>query len=193
MRETILCVFILFSFPCNGQQTESNPEINVIYGDQHIFTIETPKGWVNDKKYASTIGLVSFFYAIRDKDKKDKSYIYAMGYDKESIDEKLSTFVKADLNTFRKKYPEFSYEKIDVGSSGGILNSEMYSFDKLGDRYKEEVVYMETEYSILVFSFAAFSQEDYQIYQPIFDRFIASFNYKGDNPKPYIEWLNGKF
>ena len=62
------------------------------------------------------------------------------------------------------------------------------TYSNLEDRYKEEVLYLETELSILVFVFATFSEEDYQNYLPVFDQLITSFNYRGNNPKPFLDW-----
>jgi hypothetical protein len=168
----------------------STPEINVIYGDNHIFTVETPEGWINDKEAASTIKLVSFFYAKSDSMKPKKSYVYAMGYDKDAQNRDLKSFMEGDLRKLQKKYPALVYEEIAIGASGGIINAKMYAFDNLSDRYREEVIYMETKESILVFSFSAFTEIDYESYQPDFDKFVSSFNYRGNDPKPFLEWKN---
>ena len=82
---TRICILFCLSTALSGvaQDTKSTPETNVIYGDNHIFTVETPEGWINDKEAASTIILVSFFYAKSDSKKSKKSYMYAMGYDKD--------------------------------------------------------------------------------------------------------------
>ncbi|MEQ8472170.1 MAG: hypothetical protein RIC35_13345 [Marinoscillum sp.] len=162
--------------------------MNVIYGDQYIFTISTPVGWVNDKEAAATIGLVSFFYNKEDADRSPKSHMYAMGYDKDANKQGLESFMKGNISSFKKKYPNLTYEQIETGKSGGIVDAQLLSYSNLEDRYKEEVLYLETEFSILVFVFSTFSEQDYQNYQPVFDQFIGSFNYRGNNPKPFLEW-----
>lgn len=166
--------------------------MNIIYGDKHIFTINTPEGWVNDKEAASKIGLVSFFYALSDMNKEPRSHMYAMGYDKDDGNKDLKSFVNGDIANFKKKYPKLTYEELKVGKSGGVIDATLLSYSNLGDRYKVEVVYLETEFSILVFVFATFSELDYKNYTPVFDEWIRSFNYRGSNPKPYLEWLNKK-
>ena len=93
-----------------------------------------------------------------------------------------------DLRKLKKKYPALAYEEIAIGASGGIINAKMYAFDNLSDRYREEVIYMETKESILVFSFSAFTEMDYESYQPVFDKFVSSFNYRGNDPKPFLDW-----
>lgn len=185
-----ICIILCLSatLPCVAQDAKSTPEINVIYGDNHIFTVETPQGWINDKEAASTIKLVSFFYAKSDSKKAKKSYLYAMGYDKDGQNKDLKSFMDGDLRKLKKKYPALAYEEIAIGASGGIINAKMYAFDNLSDRYREEVIYMETKESILVFSFSAFTEMDYESYQPVFDKFVSSFNYRGNDPKPFLDW-----
>ena len=173
------------------QKTKAQ-EINVVYGEKHIFTIETPEGWINDKLNAQKIGLVNFFYAKADSALQQKSYIYANGYDKGSVGETLEEFIAADLETYRKKYPNVKFEIINVGFSGGVKNGKLYSFSNLSDRYQEEVLYAETDQSIIVFSFSATTKNDYQNYQLVFDDFVKSFKYRGDNPKPFLDYFNKK-
>ncbi len=191
MNKTLLIHLVLLD-TCVFALGQTKPEINVIYGEEHIFTVETPQNWINDKKAAESIGLVSFFYSKDDKDKAKKSYFYAMGYDKDEHNSDLATFMAGDLKTFKKKYPDLTYEEIKVGVTGGVIDGRMLSFDNLSDRYREEVIYMETEYSILVFSFSTFTKEDYLNYQPVFDAFTSSFKYRGNDPKPYLEWLKSR-
>ncbi|MFT7232060.1 MAG: hypothetical protein ACI8TA_001276 [Cyclobacteriaceae bacterium] len=185
MRYLILLIFAPIAFDSFGQ---TEPEMNVIYGDQHIFTISTPEGWVNDKVAASTIGLVSFLYHKEDANKNPKSHMYAMGYDKDENNKDLESFMNGDMANFKKKYPNLTYEQIETGKSGAIIDAQMLSYSNLDDRYKEEVVYLETEFSVLVFVFSTFKEQDYKSYQQVFDQFMASFNYRGNNPKPFLEW-----
>jgi len=185
MRYQILSLFALLTFNSFGQ---NQPEMNVIYGDQHIFTISTPEGWINDKEAASTIGLVSFFYNKDDAKKNLKSHMYAMGYDKDENNKDLESFMNGDIANFKKKYPNLTYEQIETGKSGAIIDAQMLSYSNLEDRFKEEVLYLETEFSILVFVFSTFSEQEYKNYQPVFDQLIGSFNYRGNNPKPFLEW-----
>lgn len=185
MRKLTPLFFTFLAFISFGQ---TQPEMNVIYGDQHIFTIATPKGWVNDKEAASLIRLVSFFYNKQDSGKDQKSHMYAMGYDKDEQNKNLASFMKGDIENFKKKYPNLTYDEIKTGISGAIIDAQMLSFSNLEDRYKEEVIYMETEFSILVFVFSTYTEEDYKKYLPVFDQFMASFTYRGNNPKPFLEW-----
>lgn len=169
----------------------SNPETNIVYGDHYIFTINTPEGWINDKALAVKTGLTNFFYSKTDVDKKYKTYMYAHGYDKDQ-DYNLEDFVEADLEKFKSKYKNLAYDSITSGATGPILNTLMLRFYNMDDRYKEEVVYMETREAILILSFTAFTEQEYITYQNAFDEFISSFMYRGNNPKPFIDWMKNR-
>jgi hypothetical protein len=188
MTKIFVLLFVSAAFPGLAQIAKPPPELNVIYGAHHIFTVQTPKQWINDKDAASTINLASFFYRKADSAKSTKTYMYAMGYDKGGKNRDLKSFIDGDLQTLKKKYPSLVYDEIKIGATGGIINAKMYSFDNLNDRYREEVVYMETTDSILVLSFAAFTRSDYEMYQPVFDEFVSSFKYAGNDPKPFLQW-----
>lgn len=185
---------LLFSLISNTKlvigQIENAPEVNVVYGEKHIFTIETPKNWINDKNFAQKIGLVCFFYPENEKDKPGKNYFFANGIDKENAEETLADFIEADLEQFRNKYPYMTFETTPVEFSGELRNGVLYSFSNLKNRYMEEVLYVETDESFLIFSFAALTSDDYDKYQIVFDDFVVSFNYRGNNPKPFIEYFN---
>ncbi len=173
-------------------QDEKTPELNVIYGKKHIFTIDTPDDWINDKELAKKIGLVCFFYPSKDKNKIKKNYFFANGIDKASSDENFADYIKIDLDKLLKKYPDLTYERTPADFTGGIKNGVLYSFSNLTDKYKEEVVYMETNDAFLIFTFASMTEKDYKKYQTVFDKFIASFNYRGNNPKPFLEYMKNK-
>lgn len=181
--------FVSYSY-ASGQQI--TPEINVVYGDNHIFTIQTPIGWTNDKEFAQKIGLVNFFYSSADTLVRQKSYIYVNGYDKNPTGQTLQTFIDSDLKKYKKKYAESKFNKSEIGLSGGIKNGQLYSFSNLHDRFKEEVLFAESDEAIIVFSFSATTESDYKKYQSVFDSFVSSFVYRGNNPRPFLEYLNKK-
>lgn len=191
-KSIFLIVFTLILSTRIIAQTNNQPEINVVYGEKHIFTIETPDGWTNDKESAQKVGLVCFFYPKSEIGKSHLNYCYANGYDKENTNEKLVDFISGDLEKFKKQYPDLTYEKTAIEITGGLRNAVLYSFSNLTDRFKEEVLYSDTEDSFIIFSFSAKTEEDYKNYQPIFDGLISSFKYRGNNPKPFLDYMNSK-
>jgi hypothetical protein len=192
MKNKTIFTFLLLITSLRFALSQDKSETNVVYGDKHIFTIETPKNWINDKERARKIGLVCFFYPKNEVNSNKKNYFYANGIDKKTPSENLKGFIGSDIETFKKKYPKMSYTVQPVELTGGLRNGALYSYSNLTDRFKEEVLYSETDDSFIIFSFAAMTKEDYSMYQPVFDSFIASFNYRGNNPKPFLDYMKNK-
>ena len=196
MKLPRLIVLTLISFLlselviCQEVANKNQNEINVVHGQNHTFTIETPNGWINDKELAKQFGLVCFFYPLNDSISDFKNYMYALGIDKKSADETLEDFIKLDLKKFDTNYPDFKFDTIKVENTGGVINSKFYSFYNLSDRYKEEVLYSETDSSFIILSFAAKEKLDYDLYFPAFEFFVGSFNYRGNNPNSFLEYLS---
>jgi hypothetical protein len=187
MKHCTLTILLLYLFI--GCAHTQQKDINVIYGDHHLFTVETPINWINDKEAASTIGLTNFFYCMDDKDKSPKSYMFANGIDKDSPKDSLQSFVDGDIDTFKKKYPSAKITKFDIGHTPPILDAIALSFENLHDRHKEEVIYLETDKAIIILTFSADSEEDYLKYTDVFDsEFIGGFKYLGNDPTPFLEW-----
>ena len=195
LRKLTIIASLLFAtsiFNLAFGQNEKSPEFIVVYGNKHIFTIETPDNWINDKAFAEKIGLVCFFYPKNEKNESKTNYFFANGIDKESSTETIAGFINKDLAQFSGKYPEMTFKKTPVEVKGGMRNGILYSFSNLTDKYKEETLYGETDDSFLIFTFSALTFGDYELFQPVFDKFIASFIYRGNDPKPFLEYMNKK-
>jgi len=182
-------LIVIFLFISLGYAHSQQNGINVIYGDHHLFTVETPTNWVNDKKAASTIGLTNFFYCIEDQSKSVKSYMFANGIDKGNPQDSLSTFVDGDIEAFKEKYPNAKISKFEIGHTPPIIGAIALSYTNLHDRFKEEVVYLETEMTFIVLTFSAYNENDYQKYSSVFDsEFIGTFKFLGNDPTPFLNW-----
>lgn len=189
-KASFLIVFSLIISNMIIGQTNGQKELNVVYGDKHIFTVETPIDWINDKEFAQKIGLVCFFYPKMEINEQHLNYCYAIGYDKETSSATLEEFINGDIKKFKIKYPALTFEKIKVDITGGMRNGILYSFSNLTDRYREEVLYSETDDSFIIFSFSAKTEKNYEDNKPVFDELISSFKYRGNNPKPFLDYMN---
>ncbi len=177
-----LFVFIQLSF---GQEQEIPESVNVARGLKYVFSVESPEGWYNDKALARQFGLDCFFYPPKDTLDDLKNYIYALGVSKHSKDENLDGFIKKDLKKFTDEFPEVSYDTVPVKCKGGIIKSKYYSFSNLGDRYREEVLYSEADSSFIIITFTTKEKEDYEKYFSLFNKFVNSFQYLGNDPKAF--------
>ena len=151
----------------------------IVYGDKHVFKVETPKNWVRDTESAQKSGLVAFFYPSTFKN-WNAVYAFAHGYGKD-VGEGIDSFIENDLIKFGKKYPQLDHQEIPLNAEPPILQGRMLSFKNLTDRYTEEVVYLETETAIITIVFAASTEAIYDQHVSGFNEFVATFKFLGTN------------
>ena len=170
---TLSLTFFIY-FIGNGQ-TYNLDSLTLIHGEGHVFKVETPQGWIRDTKTAEQMGLIAMFYP--EELKWQQVYAFAHGYGKENGN--LDLFIQSDLKSFAQRYPEMTYKEIRSAGKPPILASKLISFSNLSDRFKEEVLYLETETAIITLVFAASTQEIYNLHVRGFDDFIKSFQFLG--------------
>ena len=180
--------FIFFQYALC--QINVAPQVNILYGDKYVFTMETPKNWINDYLFAYKVGLESFFYSNSDLKKVQKSYFYAKGVDKSESSESLNKFIKKDIDNFKKIKSDLKYKSIKANFSDDIKNSKIYMFSNLPGYYMKEKVYLETDKAFIIFCFSARTMQNYKDYKPIFNKFIDSFSYLGDDPNLFKNEIN---
>lgn len=178
-------LIIIISFP-EISLSSQKPEPVLIYGQKHLFSVFIPKDWVLDRQLAKQLGLGSFFYP-QNSFNSTNTYIYAQGWDKESYDESLSEFIKADLEKFKIKHPKVTFEKRRQGFKGAILDAWLYTFSNMEGFYKEDVLYLETETCIITLVFSTKSKKDYDKYISTFDKFVNSFEFLSGKVKIHIK------
>jgi hypothetical protein len=167
----------------------SKAEVNLIHGSSHIFTVETPNGWINDKELAKQFGLICFFYPLLDSTSDFTIYMYAIGFDKLGPDDNLEGYIRSDLGKFSVKHPNMKYDTFEIAKAGGIINAKYYSFYNLSDRFKEEVLYSETDSAFIILSFTAKEKSNFEEYFSDFEKLINSFKYLGNDPASYLNLL----
>lgn len=176
----VVCSVFPLLMILNGAMAE--PERVVVYGENHIFSIERAENWILDRELAASQRLGSFFYPA-DSQSKTETYFYAQGWDKPDEDSTLQEFIDSDISQFKEKFPDLTYEKIKQGTAGSIYNAWMYTFSGMGDRFKEEVFYLESGTAVITLVFSAKTKESYEKYVKDFDKMASSFEYLSSDPE----------
>jgi hypothetical protein len=185
MRNFILyfAIILTVSSICNGQESDKEAveaEI-LVSGNNYTFTIHTPPKWINDKEVAAQFGLKCFFYPLDSSSESFTSYMYALGIEKDTTFSSLESFIEKDLKKFKIKHPDYTHEITEIMHGEDIIDAKLISFSNLSDRYKEEVLYNETDSAVIVITFTALEQTDYDKYLSQFEDFVHSFKYLGNN------------
>ena len=185
MRTTIVALLVV-SYQAIAQD---NTSLNIIHGPSHLFTVETPDGWLNDLATAQSIGLTCIFFRQEDNHQKNKSYMFAMGYDKDGFHKDLDAFITADIKEFKVKYPKAKTISTHLSIDSTVVAARRVTYSNLPDRFIEQVTYIETQTTIVVMPFAAFTEDKYDQDKLSYEQFVSSFVFRTSDPQPYLEAL----
>lgn len=160
----------------------AEPEKVVIYGDTHIFTVDRAENWILDRELAASQGIGSFFYPA-DNGSKTETYFYATGWEKPSKDSTLSEFIETNISQIKQSFPNVAYKKVKQGASGAIRQAWMYTYENMGNRFKEDVIYLESDTTVINLVFSTKSEVSYKKYVKDFDKMASSFEYLSSDPE----------
>lgn len=163
-------------------KANAESEKMVIYGDHHIFTIDRLDNWVLDKNLAASQQLASFFYPADSKNKSE-TYFYAQGWDKPSKDSTLQEFVESDISQIKQSFPNVTYKKMKQEASGLTPNAWLYTYMNMGNRFKDEVYYLESDTAVITLVFSTKSEDGYKKYANDFNKMVSSFEYLSSGPE----------
>ncbi|MEE4246042.1 MAG: hypothetical protein V2I33_11565 [Kangiellaceae bacterium] len=184
MRKTVglLSKFFLLYLVFQTNLVIAEPEKVIIYGDNHIFTVDRAENWILDRELAASQGIGSFFYPA-DNGSKTETYFYATGWEKPRKDSTLSEFIESNISQIKQRFPDVTYKKVKQGTSGAIRQAWMYTYENMGNRFKEEVIYLESDTTVINLVFSTKSEASYKKYVKDFDKMSSSFEYLSSDPE----------
>lgn len=160
----------------------AEPEKVVIYGENHIFTIDRAENWILDRELAASQQLGSFFYP-EDNKSKTETYFYAHGWEKPNEDSTLAEFIESNISQIKRSFPHATYTKEKQEASGAIREAWLYTYENMGNRFKEEVIYLESDTTVINLVFSAKSEDSYKKYVKDFNQMAFSFKYLSSDPE----------
>jgi len=149
----------------NNLPVEYKPEKNVIgmvYGEKHVFTVMTPNGWVLDRKVAKENNLGSFFYP-ESSITPIITYMYAQGWDKDSVNPNIDVFIKGDIETFKTSNPKLIASNIETIITHDSSRALIYEFKNLDNAAGECVAYIDVPSTICVLVYSSKDIKEYKV------------------------------
>src|SRR6266540_3269070 len=155
----------------------------ILYGVDHSFGFNAPKGWVLDNKVAVSQGLHAVFYPKGQTWGKSPVIIYARARSKDSVLVTVDRIVNDTLNDFRKDSPEIKATPSGVISLPDGKQGRIYHYT--GDRWGnfEAAAYFEEKKTINFFVLSARNEKAFKQALPAFEQLTKSYMYMGDAPQ----------
>lgn len=136
MKKLIILLFAITTLSVTAQTTGGG----IIYGDNHVYALSAPKGWILDNKAAVSAGIHAVFYPVGENwvDAPTVMYTNFAGIDST---EQLQNFIDADIAAFKRNGDEvIKFKKAVTAKAGKFL---VYYFEYTEDkiRAKEYIAY----------------------------------------------------
>jgi hypothetical protein len=171
----------------------------IIYGDAHVFTVDTPSGWTLDRELAKRNGLVHMIYPSSES-ALIENYIYAIGWGRDSGNENIEKFIEADIKQFKDLFPGIKDAELKIQGTrkpnkyltGKMKLIEFTNFPKSSGKYAESVFYCETNKSIITIAFSSHTSDSHDKYFPAYQAVINSFNFISDSPQEFFKEIGDK-
>lgn len=134
MKQTLRFIFIfgllLVILNTFGQAIDSAMSSLMVYGENFMFTVKEPEGWIGDIEKAKQYHANIIFFKSKEDFEKGGALIQVYNFNKQ--DERTENDLKYDIESYQKNYPNLEQQDFSVS------HKEYRCFSKL--------VYVENEF-----------------------------------------------
>ena len=185
MKKFLALVFLLVL--CSGgkaqQDTEKSGNNNsgIIYGQDHVFVLTAPKGWVLDNKSGVSQGLQAVFYPEGSSWKSGTVVMYANTYHKRNVtEETLEKVVAGDVTEFKKKSEKLRVVEAAPLPTRKDKKAVVRYFD--GDTFgnSEAIAYLDEGKVVVMLVLSARTKKEFEAGLPAFNELVSSYLFLGD-------------
>ena len=182
-----LLAFVVLLVLCSVGQAQQNTEkpadnnSGVIYGQDHVFVLTAPKGWVLDNKSGVSQGLQAVFYPEGSSWKSGTVVMYANAYHKiNALEETLEKVVAGDVAEFKKKS-----DKLKVVEAASLPTRKdhkavvrYFEGDTFGN--SEAIAYLDEAKVVVMLVLSARTKKEFEAALPAFNELVSSYLFLGE-------------
>ncbi|MBI5047919.1 MAG: hypothetical protein HZB54_03065 [Deltaproteobacteria bacterium] len=176
---TIICFFILNQTLVFGQNDANS---GIIYGDDHVYTLTAPKGWILDNSSGVSQGLHAVFYPIASSWGKAVTVLYTNVVHMNSTNDKnLDNVIQHDIERFKQNAPSLRIEekeRIEIDKK----NNKARVFYFLGDSHDnyEAVAYIPEDKVVVLIVLSARNEKEFRANIKAFEELTKSYYFITD-------------
>ena len=168
-------VLLLFTF-CTASTASENGHGGIIYGHNHAFMVEAPRGWVLDTQCGVKQGLYAVFYPLGLSWATSNAVMYVNTAPRQEW-QTLSSFIENDISRFKQNHP---YIEVEIGSpvttrDGKLAETRYFSNDQWGN--SEAVAYVEEDKIFALIVLTACSQKSFNTARHAFNELVKSYSF----------------
>ena len=177
----VLTGFMLLATAAQAQNKDGNS--GILYGEDHAFGFQAPKGWTLDNQSGVEQGLDAVFYPVGQTWEHSPIIAYARALSKEAHIKRADDAVQDTLKGFRSNNnPHSQAKKVSPIVIDKTRTAQVYYYT--GDKWGrfEAVAYVVEGKTINFFVMSSKNQKDFKKSLPAFQSLVKSYIYMGDSP-----------
>lgn len=175
MRKLVIPgILLLFLVLCVHAAVGANVTGHTVYGNNHVFMVTPPKGWVLDTRCGVQQGLFAVFYPMGLSWDSSSTLIYVNASERE-YSEAISSFMKREISRLREHSPYIEVEEGEpiVTQDGKIAEVRCFSNDRYGN--SEAVAYIPEDNVFALIVLASRNKEAFDAAKPAFEEIVKSY------------------
>lgn len=174
--------------PTTGSRTttEAGKETTVLYGDNHMFAICAPQGWVIDDTSGMGSKIRVVLYPKGNKWASSPTVMYANPLHQDVKRPKpIRAMIDRDVVAFRKSNPAGVVLTGPRFPTATEKKAEVRFFSHDGGKPHEAVAYVAEDELVMLLVLSARTADDFAKALPAFQLLVRSYNFVGTNLSPF--------
>lgn len=154
------------------------PGSGLVFGENYLFRITAPDGWVLDNQSGRTMGLDAVFYPRGESWERTETRMYVQVWQKEG--KGLKEIVEEDIRNYRKAFPSLKVgdeEPIRLASGKEVL---VKHFEDGNEGAIESLAWFDEPRVVVALVLSAKSAPRFDAARPDFAKLVRSYDYLGE-------------
>ncbi len=178
----LLSFILLFSISQIGNCGITEEGSGIIYGDNHVYTLQAPVGWVLDNESAVHQKLYAVFYPVGSTWANSRVVAYSKGITKDEVIKDIPSYVKFTIDGFIEKgSPNYLGKFIKTLDLKNKQEASIYHYQ--GDQWGnfEAVGYVEEEKTINIVVLNCKTKIEFENSLGAFESLVSSYVFLADH------------
>lgn len=158
-------------------------QLNMLYGDDHVFGVVTPAGWTLDSKAGLPSNIRAVLYPKGQKWQTATAAMYVNPLHQRKGEAPLSfdAMIARDTREFIEHWPKGKVTEGRPLPTGGQKTASVRYFTKSGGEAEEAVAYVEEQGLVMLIVLTAHTPRDFRGALPAFEKLVGSYVFMAGN------------
>ena len=166
--------------PHSEQVVRAGKETTLLYGDDHVFAISAPAGWVIDDTSGMGSRIRVVLYPKGQKWASSATVMYVNPLHQSAKTRKsLREMIERDVTAFRKSNPKGAVAVGPLLPTGSAKRAEVRYFSTDGGKPHEAVAYVAEEELVFLLVLSSRTPDGFHKALPAFQSLVKSYNFVG--------------